>query len=104
MIHLFAQVDAGAFETATKLFGPMGAVCLGLVCALAYVFRLYHAETRARIEDAKENVKVLEKLAPYLAKLARRINRISRIPDDSDPPPPISRARISDSDLEGDDR
>lgn len=93
---LFAQVDAGAFETATKLFGPMGAVCLGLVCALGYVFRLYHAETRARIEDAKKSEKMLADLAPYLAKLARRINRISRVAEDSEPPPPISRARISD--------
>lgn len=101
MTQILAQADMGTIETATKLFGPMGAVCVVLCGALIYVFRLYHAETRARIEDARASQKVLEQMAPYLAKLARRINRLSRTTDESDPPPSISRARISDSEEDG---
>jgi hypothetical protein len=97
---LLGQADMGTIETATKLFGPMGAVCVVLCGALVYVFRLYHAETRARIEDAKASQRVLDQMVPYLAKLARRINRVSRTPEDSDHPPPVSRARIPDADVE----
>ena len=82
----------GTVETATKLFGPMGAVCVVLCGALVYVFRLYHAETRARIEDARRAAEVL----PYVAKLVRRVERLSKY-EDSEPPPPISRARIEEN-------
>jgi hypothetical protein len=101
---MFLQSEIGTVEIATKLFGPMGAVCAALVIALVYVFRLYHRETRARIEDAKASARMLEELAPYVARLARRINRISTsargpVDEDSDPPPPISRARIDSEDV-----
>lgn len=97
---IFAQTEMGLIETATKLYGPWGAVMIALVIALVYVFRLYHAETRARIEDAKQGVKMTEELIPYLSRLARRIERLTKDADSDPPPPPISRARIAEKDTD----
>ena len=96
---LSAQVDAAALDTATKLFGPLGAVLLGLVGALVYVFKRYERTQEARIEDAKRGAELIEKLLPYLARIARRVER-GRAADSE--PPPISRARIEAD--EGDER
>jgi len=102
---VFGQADMGTVETATKLFGPMGGVCAVLVAALVYVFRLYHAETRARIEDARAFADaqraVNEQILPYVAKIVRRVERLSPVEGESDPPPALS-VRAARFDIEVD--
>jgi hypothetical protein len=106
---MFLHAEIETIGDAAKVFGPMGGVCAALVFALIFMFRKYEAEKTAtmaekdaRIQDAKASAKMLEELAPYVAKLARRINRVSSTgrdrDDDSDPPPPTSRARIHEED------
>lgn len=107
--------EASAIETAFKLYGAGGAAFVALALVVVFIFRRYEAAQAARFEDAKARIEdakayaakqeqINDRILPYVAKLARRTERITRALrlDDSDPPPELE-ARTSRIDIgEGD--